>query len=60
MYYHQKEIRSGGVIKGQDVYFEVTGKVVNGIEEYTQGTYRRNTDKSNKSSRRYSLFVFKL
>ena len=35
------KINSGGVIKGEDVYFEVTGKVVNGVEEYTQGTYRR-------------------
>lgn len=34
-------IRSGGSIEGQDVYLEVEGKVVNGIEEYMFGTYWR-------------------
>ena len=34
-------LAGGGRIKGENVYLKVTGKVVNGTEEYTKGTYRR-------------------
>ena len=34
-------IGAGGEIRGSKVYLEVSGKVVNGVEEYTGNSYRR-------------------